>query len=494
MKKSYEFRLPINMAVLLCSVIQFQSLQAEIITYKPSGNISGNNPFVMPSTEYRVELVQDGMTSECFVYMMNAMHYTNNSLTTSWVNFSFTGRIKLRVYPLKAEAGYCSILPSSAGIRAAVFSQYVEFEIDRPGQYSVEFEQGIKILHPLLVFANPPEKHIPSEDDPGTIYFGPGLHEIGESYFVPSGKTVYIHGEAYVKGQFVSENTSDVKIIGRGILSGEDYPARSANHMITFNNTKNVLIEGITIVHAPRFNIRSTGLNQVVRNVKMMGWWFSTDGVVTGENGIVEDCFFKVNDDAIKVYNNNTLVRRCVIWQMENGAPFQIGWGGDTDVANFTVYDCDVIRVEHEWDNENLAVFCAIHGGGAHKRHFVFDNIRIENTGWRVFHIITKPNRWANWNPERGYISDIVFRNIRVSGMERVPSLIMGHDENHMIWNILFENLRINNKLIASAEESSFIIHPETTRDIRFIIKKDDQSTLTNFSNRSFSPSKTLNM
>ena len=33
---------------------------------------------------------------------------------------------------------------------------------------------------------------------------------------------------------------------------------------------------------------------------------------------MIEDCFVKVNDDAIKLYESNTVVRDCVIWQLEN--------------------------------------------------------------------------------------------------------------------------------------------------------------------------------
>ena len=58
----------------------------------------------------------------------------------------------------------------------------------------------------------------------------------------------------------------------------------------------------------------------------MMGWWFSTDGISSGENSIIENCFFKINDDAIKVYSSHMIVRNNVIWQVENGAPF-IGAG-----------------------------------------------------------------------------------------------------------------------------------------------------------------------
>jgi hypothetical protein len=33
----------------------------------------------MPSTEYKVELIQNGDIVSAFVYQMNAMHTTNNS-------------------------------------------------------------------------------------------------------------------------------------------------------------------------------------------------------------------------------------------------------------------------------------------------------------------------------------------------------------------------------------------------------------------------------
>ena len=137
-----------------------------------------------------------------------------------------------------------------------------------------------------------------------------------------SGKTVYLEGGSYLKGQFISAGSENITILGRGILSGEEYPVRSANHMITFNGVNNVNIEGITIIHAP-----------------------------------------------------NTIARRCVIWQMGNGAPFQIGWGGETEHALRHVYDCDVIRVKHEWDNENEAVFCAIHGSSGHQKNYLFENV-----------------------------------------------------------------------------------------------------------------------
>jgi hypothetical protein len=447
-------------------IFYFFASNAEVVTYAAASNIISGNKFIHPSKEYKVEIWQNGKIYPLFVYSMDAMHYTNNSKTTAWVNFSFNGTVTVKVINLTAYHEAPVVLPRSANI-TAIGADTISFVINKTGQYSVEFQKGMRIQHPLLLFANPIEKTIPSPSDTSLIYFGPGLHEIGAKFLVPAGKKVYIDGAAYVKGQFYAEKGNDVSITGRGILSGEDYAARTADHMINLKNCNNILIEGITIIHAPRFMIVASGNNHHIDNVKMMGWWFSTDGISTGENALIENCFFKVNDDAIKLYQSNTTARHCVIWQMENGAPFQLGWNGTNDYSNCHVYDMEVIRVEHEWDNENEAVICAIHGGKGHKTNFLFEDIRIDNSNWRIFHLITKPNRWGQWDTERGSMSNMIFRNIEMYGGQNIASLIMGHDTKHPVYKLKFENIIING-VKSLGERKNFIVDAETTWDIEF--------------------------
>ena len=92
----------------------------------------------------------------------------------------------------------------------------------------------------------------------------------------------------------------------------------------------NHVVEGITAVNAPTyvFNLNSfwttgcgdhAGSRAVVRRVKGIGWHYTSDGVFTGRDSLIEDSFFKVNDDAIKVFLSNTLVQRCTVWQLNNG-------------------------------------------------------------------------------------------------------------------------------------------------------------------------------
>jgi len=444
------------------------ALTAGVTVYPAPPNVFPGDKFIAPSDQYKVEVVQDGRVQESFVYLMHAQHYTNKSETASFTNFSFTGRVTVRVTRLTADIGFCQVLPRSRGIAVRPAGRTVEFDLDRPGQFSVEFERGLRIRHPLFLFANPPEENVPQPDDPHVTWFGPGVHVIGERFVIPTGQTVYLAGGAYVKGQFFAENAQDITIRGRGILSGEDFPVRTAHYMITFRNVEHALVEGITLIHPPTHNIRLGGRDHVVRNVKLFGWHFSTDGASAGADSMIEDSFMHVNDDSIMLYESNSSARRCVVWQMENGAPFQFGWGGDEDRSGFRATDIDVIRVESEWDNENEAVFCAIHGGAGTKSDYLFENIRIDNADWRGFSIITKPNRWAEWNPEAGTIRGLVFRNIEFYGTPRIASLIMGHDGKHPVTDVTFDNVVVGGRKLTGPDPDVIAIDPETTRNIVF--------------------------
>jgi hypothetical protein len=432
---------------------------AELVVYPgPSG--------IQPSDQYAVTVSQNGKMLESFAYIVYAQWRTNKSKTTSWTTFSFSGKVKVKVTKLQGTFSNCRILPSSYGIQPSIHGNSVIFELDRPRKIALDFDNDI--THPMLVFADPLEENIPGQQDPNVIYFGPGVHDIGADFEIKADQTVYLAGGAYVKGSFISHEASNIVIRGRGILSGEDF-GKGGDHLIDLggHGTRNKLIEGITLVNSPHYNIWTRGSGNVIRNVKMIGWYFSTDGVAAGRDSLVEDCFFKVNDDALKLYWSNMVVRDCVIWQMENGAPFQISWNMPGENSGFHVHNIDVIRVEHEWDNDNEAVFNAIHGGTGHMSDYLFEDIRIENADWCLLKLMMKKTEFA---PPEGYgqISKLVFRNITVEGSMRQPNIIKGHSPEHQIYDVTFENVKVNGKFITSPEDGNFQIDPETTHDIKF--------------------------
>ena len=72
-----------------------------------------------------------------------------------------------------------------------------------------------------------------------------------------------------------------------------------------------------------------------------------------------------------------------------------------------------------------------------------------------------------------GQISDITFRNITATGSLPRPNVIKGWDAEHKVFNVTFENLKINGTYIRSAEEGNFEIDPETTDNIIFKVDAD---------------------
>lgn len=432
---------------------------------------AGILPYPVPkeyiSKLYEVEIISEGESIPVDVITDYARWQTNNTKANSWVSFAFDGRVKIRVRSKLNDIDFAQILPRNRSIKVDIINaSTVEFTIEKTGQYSLEFQQGKFIDYPLFIFADALPLKVPSRDN--IIYFGKGVHEIGNNYVLKSGQTVYLAPGAYVKGIFTANNAKDVTIIGQGILSGEAYSARSENHMIAMRNCENVLIEGITIINAPRYCVSVSGDNQHCRNLKMMGWWFSTDGIGIGTNSLIENCFFKVNDDAIKLYRSNTKARNCVIWQMENGAPFQIGWNMTGLNSNFEVKNMDIIRVEHQWDNPNEAVIDAIHGSEGIMENYLFEDIRIDNCDFRLIHLMTKPNRFGKWNPKKGELRNFIFRNIECYTQPTMKNIIKGYDIKHPVNNIVFEDLIINGKKISNAKEGNFYIDLYTSNNINF--------------------------
>ncbi len=434
-------------------------------------------PTLALSPHYRVEAIIDNKPIGIPTIHLDAQQpETNLARTTAFAGFAQHAPVTLRVTRLTPPGvansatplppiTYCAILPSARKITPRIIGpDTIEFDLPSPAHLSVEFERGKTITHPLLILADPPEDPALPTSGPNVIRFEPGLHDLKERLIVRSGQTLYFAPGSLVRGQILLENADHVTLHGRGILSGELYPARSAHHMIQGQDSSHVLIDGLTMINAPRYNIALYGgAHHTVRHVKMLGWWFSTDGVATSTDALVEHCFFKVNDDALKLYDSRTIVRHCTIWQMENGAPFMLSWNISSDNSAFHVHDIDILRCEHRWDNPNLALITAIHGSAGHMSDYLFENLRIENSDTRLLHLVTRPNRFAAWHPERGRLSHITLRNVTLDRPQHLRSLIKGHDAQHPVTDILLENIRIGDPPFTAADA---IIAPATTSNI----------------------------
>jgi hypothetical protein len=436
------------------------------------------------SNQYQVTALQDGAGVESFVYRILARKPdTNREADTSWTSFSFAGEVTVQVRKLAGAATGCIVRPRAAGVETSFADDVCTFTLTRPGTLSVEFEPDIHnpIEHPMLVFANPPEVDVPDPGDPDVLYLGPGIHQLGAGVPIESGKTIYIAGGAWVNGAFVAAApVENVTIKGRGVISGlfMDTGNQAQNKDqpgiidIPYRDSENILIEGITTVDAPRFNIRALATHTTIHNVKTMSWWFSTDGLVAGHASVIEDSFTKVNDDSIKLHWGDLVVRRNVLWQLENGGTFNLSWNIADDVHTFHIYDNDVIHAEH-YLFEAQAIFRSRHAGSGHLHRYLFENIRIENATFRLFYLVLENNKW--FEPDLGYgqISQLIFRNIHAATSFQQPNLIQGINAGHRVHDVSLQNVFTSSTCLASREAGDFNLDPTSTDAVRIMRNQD---------------------
>ncbi len=350
----------------------------------------------------------------------------------SFAAFSFSGQVEVVVR--KKRGGFDDVVlrPSRKMERSFCILEKkpkegtVRLLVKQPGsKMSVEFideNWRAKRRIPrdaLLLFADPLETagRVPPPDkteaatcvvQPGTklklpekteaVVFEPGLHRLGY-WNVPSAiKHIHIAGGAYVLGAINARRTKGCSITGRGIISGENFiwraskrdPAEQArepcwrNAVKLLETGKEYHIEGITLVNPPHY-VCNTSSRGRVENIKVLGSWrWNNDGVDVTENSVVENCFVSAFDDAFKLYYSGGKVRDCVVWQMNNGAVFQLGWWGKSP-RDVVVENIDVIHTEFTGTNENWGLIAfARHDGRGVIRNYTFKNIFIEGPVARI--------------------------------------------------------------------------------------------------------------
>lgn len=431
----------------------------------PSGITASDQYSVRISSSQGVPYVFDNS----FVYKSLGSTYIEQD--TSWTNFSFSGSILVGVTKTGVNATTCAVRPNKYQITAPVISGgKCYFVLNSPMNVSVEIN-GDKI-HPMLVFANPLEINPPTGPSSNVIYFGPGVYNIGRDFPLQSNQTVYLAGGAYVKGSFLGNGLQNVVIRGRGVLSGEQFAAGGNGLIKVTSNgapSSNIVVDGITLVNSPFYNIDLQANRATVRNTKMISWEFSTDGVGCGANCLIENNFIKVNDDSIRVYLSNTIATNNVIWQLTNGAPFQISWNLSTNQSNFYVHDNIVLRSEHQIDQPNNAIFDSYHAGTATLSNYLFENISVEDVNWRLFYLSVQQNDFAPPPCCFGRVTDIVFNNITTEKPMQILSWVFGYDTTHTVDHVKFNNLKINGTLITPLNQGSYFhINPTTTNNITF--------------------------
>ncbi len=421
------------------------------------------------SSVYTVRVMQDGVSHSSFVYS-SKNPWTGWPLTVMtdynhWTTFSFHGPITVEVTKLTGDVGSCEIRPLARAITPTVEGNTVTFTLSRPAKLFVKMAGEYE--NPLFLFAdasevNPPDpdapnvrKVNPGDTAPSTfsediLYFMPGVHRIGMRFPVQANRSYYLAGGSYVIGTMAGYRTDNIKVYGRGIISEIGQPQMgdwafygTGGILINLEGPgTNQTVEGITFTDPPTFCLWSYSGQLICRNCKMFGWWYTTDGFGGNNNSSIQDCFFKVNDDVIKPYNDNNQARDLVIYQQMNGAPFQFSWGPDSG-SNGTIDNIDVVQCDvppsTDLYGRNHALINAVQGNGQSRiSNFKFSNIRIDEDISQIIGINTA-----------GSLRNFTISNVTVRGHQRSDSYL----GTGTVSDIRFENLIIAGRCVTNGED-----------------------------------------
>jgi polygalacturonase len=272
------------------------------------------------------------------------------------------------------------------------------------------------------------------------------------------------------------------------------------------DHSEDIKIEGITLFNSMRWTIHPYACKGLeMDNIRVLNWDFGSDGtdISACQDVSITNSFYRTNDDPIVIkalsfsdkmyYPNppiknmdvkNILVEGCTVWNMPYGNVFEIGFELRCDrVGDIIFRDCDVLMSDHRG-----AVFSIHNSDYATVENVLFENIRVENAnqtyGHKLFDVailfsmwsydkfedpemISKHrfnDAWDNLLPVlpgkeefhaqfRGQIRDIYFRDIHILDGKFPYSVINGFDEDHVIENISFENIRVQGKKINNEKE-----------------------------------------
>lgn len=392
----------------------------------------------------------------------------------AFAGVAFAGKVQVEVIttiPFKAV----KVRPLARGITASVQGQTIRFELDRPAKLSVELDDQIR--RPLFLFADAIEEPNLEGD---VIRFAAGkVHDAGAIHLTDN-QTLYLEAGAVVRGAIYAEDAKNIRITGRGILDGRGFK-KHEQRMIQPIRSRNIVIEGITIVGSPSWTVCPYGCDDVViRNVKLVNWRDNDDGIdVVGCQRVrIDDCFVRTKDDCIAVkavhYHHSdagmrdvkdVTIERSVFWNAQWGNALEIGFETRCEsISDITFRDCDVIRCEREGFYSG-GVFTIHNGDRAVVSNIRYENIRVEDAREKLIDFKVLHSHYSK-DTQRGQIRGIVLKDVHIVDGELPPSIIQSFDREHRVEDVLIDNLRFKGRKVETFLDARLIA--ERAVNVRF--------------------------
>lgn len=338
----------------------------------------------------------------------------------------------------------------------------------------------------LMVFAETPERDVPDTNAADTLvirpetpradyesttkktlYFAPGLHEMGDFFPLTPGLQVYLAPGAYVRGFFTCPPNADtvgasgIKIFGRGILSSEynqatvgpnnnflPRPLRFWSNSIYLGGLNrepadNQIVKDITIIYPSQAAIVGGGTRTLIDNVKVFSFDRDMGGICVGSQSLVKNCLISTDIRALAAVGSNTSFTKNMVLAFTGSTPFFVGNRILDDLTDITFEDSTVIG---DW--ADVASFEQAHFGNF--RNLTVRNIHAIYTGKKKNASLLKVA--VGFSPYRrddyhGSITNVSVSDIRFTALQASPAIAVeafGFSEKASVRDIRVTNVKVN--------------------------------------------------
>lgn len=429
--------------------------------------------------------------NELFVYetaVNNTHSWKSNYLpslsTASVASFDFDGgsvQMEISVLDSEEELNHVVVRPLAEGIVPEVEGSTIKFEIEKPGTYTVEYNDDA--MTAMYIFANAIDYDAPTESSETVKYIGPGAWSI-DNLSLTDGMELYISGGAVIQGTINAAGAGDIKISGHGFFDGSNNESWMLNGYaayvpINLSKCKNVDISGVAVLDPNAWCVNLYHCSDVsIDGVKLISARPNGDGITVQscQNVTVKNSFIRTWDDSLVVKNYATesgsdsvdiTFDNCQVWtdlaqSMEVGYETNKGNKINPIIQNVTFQN---ITVLHNFHKPVMSIHNADNCDISNIR---YSNIVVEDASMGKgdagdnAQLIDINNLKSNWTTvqDRGSISDVVFDGVYVlDGDDTIdfiegnfcPIRIQGFDETSLCSNITVNDLYLLGDAVTDA-------------------------------------------